>query len=151
MDNINSYIIIVIYPDGTIEKVARDSRNNHIEYMISLINSSVKLKTLIKEKNIYIPIDEEEIKRSQTHDLDEKFAKEGIIVLHNMLVDLNIDWFQSFHISLPSNLTSEQKEIMHNIVSKYDLSESWYGLLQDDELVDIKYDDMLNMISDKVK
>ena len=151
MDNINSYIIIVIYPDGTIEKVARDSRNDHIEYMISLINSSVKLKTLIKEKNIYIPIDEEEIKRSQTHDLDEKFAKEGIIVLHNMLVDLNIDWFQSFHISLPSNLTSEQKEIMHNIVSKYDLSESWYGLLQDDELVDIKYDDMLNMISDKVK
>ena len=156
MDDINDYIIIIVYPDGTIEKIVKDSRIYHMEYLVSLINSSKRLKKLVSEKNIYVPTDEDEIRFSTTYDLDAKLANEGLVIFHNLLIDLDIvdeidDWQKAFHITLPSTLSDKQKEILSSVLNNNDMSECWFGILNNNAIQDIDYEEVIEMINNKTK
>ena len=86
LENIKKYALILIYPDGYIEKVKRDDRQFHMEYFIELAENAARFKEIINQKNIYIP-DKEEAIFMLTYEIDYKLAKDGIIVIHNLFLD----------------------------------------------------------------
>ena len=124
MDDIDLYAVFVIYPNGMIEKIKKDNRFFHMEYMVSLVNDSKKLTKLVKKNNIYLPEDDMEIKCTLTYELD---------------------------ITLPHSLTNEQKNILFDILSNYDMTECWFGVYSNEKIIDIEYDELSKMFNQKTK
>ena len=155
LDNINSQAIFLIYPDGTIETIERDSRNFHMEYMVELLEKSEKLHELVKESNIHIPTDENEIKYLVTLELDTLLAQYGIISFHNILIDSvfeNQEYADTmFSVIMPSSLTDKQKEVLANIFKKYNMTESWFGVYQDNQIIDMEYNEVKERLDSKTK
>ena len=158
VNELDVYAIVLIYPDGKIEKIAKDGKMMfHMEYMVNLIKKSNRLKEIIKRNKFYIPKDKLEIKCTLTYPLDKLLAKEGIISLHNLDFDEDDiyneieDWERVFSITLPNEFTDEQKEEFRYITDNYDLSSGHFGIENNDEVVDIDYDEVINKLESKVK
>lgn len=156
METIDDYVIIVVYPDGRIEKIMKDDREFHMEYMVDLINHSEGLTRIAKENDVFIPDDEFEIKFSVTYTLDAELAKAGVITFHNLIIDLDVvskinDWKKLFYITLPNELSDSQKQILNDITSNYDFSECWFGVYRNNVIENIEYDELLGMIKNKTK
>ena len=155
LNNIESYAIILIYSDGSIENIKADNRKFHMEYFLTMINNSNKLKEIIDNSGSYIP-DEEEAKLMLTYEIDTKLAQNKVIAIHNLFFDEEAredidDWQKDYYISFPSELTDIQKEIILATNNKYDLSSSWFCKLQDNKLIDISYLEMLELLKSKIK
>ena len=156
LDNIKKYAIILIYSDGQIEKVKADGRKFHMEYFFTLNNQSTRLNQIIKQANVYMPDDEITAKLLLTYELDEALARNGVITIHSLFLDEEIreeieDYSCDYYISMPSELSDKQQEIMNDIIHNYDMKECWYARLIDDKLDDIEYEDMKSMLSSKIK
>lgn len=156
MENIDKYAIIVVYPDGMIEKINKDEKEFHMEYMVDLINHSERLTKITKENDIYIPDDEFDIKLSTTYTLVAELAKAGVITFQNLVIDLDVvkeitDWKKNFLIILPNQLSDDQKQILNNMINNYDFSESWFGVYLNNVIKDIGYEEFLEMVRNKTK
>ena len=86
MDNIEEYANIVIYPDGLIEGNKITNYSCHMEYLIILANNSPRLRSVFEKYNIDLSINSD-FSKEPTYSTDLILAKEGIIVLHNMVLD----------------------------------------------------------------
>ena len=157
-DDIRTYAIIIIYPDGVIEKAKIGTRIFHMEYIADMIKSSHRLKRAIKRQNVYIPKDEEEIKYMLSYDIDKSLAKEGIIIIHNLSLDKEVkeeieDWSRNYYISMPTELSEKQKSIFASICDNCDISSSWFAAYSaiEDDLVEITFDEMKASINGKAK
>ena len=73
---IKDYAIILIYPDGSIDKILADKRKFHMEYYMSLIEESKRLQEIVKKHNVSLPRDIKEAKLMLTYELDTKLAEE---------------------------------------------------------------------------
>ena len=137
--------IFLIYPDGLIEYIIEDNINFlHKEYFIVLRNANSRLKLLVEKQNIPIPTVFDIYKNTDTYDIDLALAHNGVIALHNY-------WNYDFNITLPSELTDKQREIMKKISNEYNLSSSSYSRLIGNELKDIEYPDFINMLGKQKK
>ncbi len=156
IDNLDKYALIFIYPNGVIDKILIDDRAYHMQYYMNVINKSRRLQEIIKRNNIKLPKDENEAIYMTTYDIDTILAKDGIIVFHNLfpnhdlMKELDLE-FQNFFITLPNELSIEQREIMNNLINKNNVINSWYGKYDNGKLIDIKYDEFKDMVINKIK
>ena len=156
IDNLDKYALIFIYPNGVIDKILIDDRAYHMQYYMGIINKSSRLQEIIKRNNIKLPKDENEAIYMTTYDIDTILAKDGIIVFHNLFPNQDLMKeldlvFQNFFITLPNELSIEQREIMNNLINKNNFINSWYGKYDNGKLIDIKYDEFKEMIINKIK
>ena len=91
-----------------------------------------------------------------TYEIDTESAKEGVIVIHNLLLDEELrseisNYSCNYYVSMPTELSNQQKEIMSNIINNYDMENSWFSTLVDGNLEDITYDEIKNILSNKNK
>ena len=91
-----------------------------------------------------------------TYEFDIELAKEGVIVIHNLFLDEELrskisNYSCNYYISMPTELSNQQKEIISNIIDNYDMENSWFSTLVDGNLEDITYDEIKNILSNKNK
>ncbi len=158
INNLKYSSLLLIYPDGYIDRVNINRKVLHMDYFIDLCKNSTRFQEIIDQENINMPKNISLSENILTTDVDTKLAKKGIVVLHNLFIlevlknDEMIDNAPLlFYISLPDNLSINQKEIMNNLINKYDLSCCLYAIFNDFELVDISYDDILKRFNEKTK
>lgn len=155
INDINLYASIMIYPDGHVEKIEKDSRIFHMEYLIGLINKSQRLKKIIRDNNLYIPDNKLDIQCTLTTEYDKEITKNGIIILYNILIDDPMEYDDTcdtlFHVKLPAVLTDTQKIILSSIMNNFEMSNSYYGIYQDNKIVDIEYGEVQSLTSNKTK
>ena len=137
MDDLEKYAMIVIYPDGSFEGNKISNYDCHMEYLILLANSSPRLLDIFKRNDIELSL-KSEAARQTTYKADLKLAKEGIIVLHNMVLD--DETLQGFYITTPSTVNDVQKQTLNQILDGFDMQDGWLGYLEDNELIDVSFD-----------
>ena len=160
MGNINNFrkdAIIIIYPDGLVKEVAIDKRLLHMKYFIDLYKEDKYFKEFTDDNEIVVPNDID-FSNSTTYSLDKELARSGVIVLHNLFIDEiyeNDKFIDStppqFYVSIPSVMSDEQKNILNELCDNYDMSCSLYGQYLDDELDDITYDELIEILKTKKK
>lgn len=156
LDNPQKYAIILIYPDGMIDKIARDEKIFHMEYFIELSHHSKRLNNFIKHQNILMPKDTFEAKMMRTIEIDTKLANHGVITIHNLFLDQDVrdeieDWEKDFYITMPHELSENQKEIIKDFIDNYDMSNNWFGIYNNDKFDDATIDEVMSMIQKKGK
>ena len=149
MNNLETYAIILIYPDGLIENIKLDKRRFHMQYFLSLAKESKRLEGIINSKKIQMPKNDINATLMLTYEIDEKLAEEGVIAFHNLLID--DETLNDFYITVPNKLSDEQNSIMKSIIENYDMSKSWYGILEQSHINDTTYDEIIRLINNKTK
>ena len=149
MENLKKYAIIVIYPDGTVEKNKLNKYDPHIQYLYALMEKSNRLQEAAKKTNITIPNNYKTL-TIPTDALDKKLANVGLVILHNFLID--DETLEDFYVTTPHELTDIQKEILNQI---FDGSESYRGIFatidDDGDLVDIQDEDVNELLGIRTK
>ena len=147
MDNIEEYANIVIYPDGLIEGNKITNYSCHMEYLIILANNSPRLRSVFEKYNIDLSINSD-FSKEPTYSTDLILAKEGIIVLHNMVLD--DETLKGFYITTPSSINDMQRQSLRKLLDGFDMQDGWLGCLKDDELEDVSFDSLEDMFG-KIK
>ncbi len=147
MDNIEEYANIVIYPDGLIEGNKITNYSCHMEYLIILANNSPRLRSVFEKYNIDLSINSD-FSKEPTYSTDLILAKEGIIVLHNMVLD--DETLKGFYITTPSSINDMQRHSLRKLLDGFDMQDGWLGCLKDDELEDVSFDSLEDMFG-KIK
>ena len=147
MDNIEEYANIVIYPDGLIEGNKITNYTCHMEYLIILANNSPRLRSVFEKYNIDLSINSD-FSKEPTYSTDLILAKEGIIVLHNMVLD--DETLKGFYITTPSSINDMQRQSLRKLLDGFDMQDGWLGCLKDDELEDVSFDSLEDMFG-KIK
>ena len=153
MDDFKELAIMLIYPDGSLEKVPINDRLLHMNYFVDLESTSGKFKEALNRCKLEL-IDKFGIVELITYELDYRLAKQGIIAFHNLFIyEIKKDREYAdknppeYYISMPRELTEEQKEKMREIDEHYDMSTSYYAAPGTDKLEDISYEEALKLYS----
>ena len=147
IDILPQLAILLIYPDGEVEYSSTDYRVYHMEHFIDLAISNSRLNMLTNTKNIPIPREFDFRNSPITYDVDTALAQNGVAIFHNLYSDDGL----AFNVTLPSNLTPEQRDLIKRILNQYDLSESSYASLTNDLFDTITYSDFCDMIHNQEK
>ena len=175
MDNLKDFrksALIIIYPDGTVKNVLINQKVIHLMYYVNLYNNDEYFKKIVDENNIHVPNDFFESKMILTYEIDKALAKIGVVVFHNLFMfeiikdeDFIKNTPPQFYVSLPNELTNEQKAVINRLYRDYDMSYNLYSKyaksliissdsnheFSEDELVDISYDEFENMVESQNK
>ena len=145
MDSFYKIAVMAIYPDGYIDEVFIEDQTTHKHYYNKLFNESKRFSEIIKDKS--------KISDNFIHKLDELFVKNKIIVFNNLYIfeiskDKNYLKYNvpNYFCYLPKTLTSEQKNILNDLFNNYNLSDSAFVNILDDEIVPLDYYDILNSV-----
>lgn len=154
MEDFNEQAIVVIYPDGTIEKIEITDKLLHMHYFRMLYEKSPRFKKAIQESNI----DLDEISaniRGGYSNLNFFLSELGIISFLNLRIkEIKRNKIYSkakpyFLVTLPKEISEEQKEVLNNLFKEYDCSKNHYGKLVDFQYIDINYDQVVDIVDEK--
>ena len=151
--------ITFLYPDGKVKYIPIiNERYIHLNYYIDLYHNSFEFRKLADENDIYIPDSIYDSKMIVTNEIDKDLARIGIIVFHNMMLNRiyrDKDYIKNtppqFYITLPYEFTNEQIGVLKNLCTDNDMSCSIYGMLIDEDIDDITYEEFALLIREKQK
>ncbi len=159
MDNISELVntaIMLIYPEGGIDRLPIDKDRHHMKYFLKLLNKSSYFSDIIKKNNINLANKSGELSDISTYELDANLTELGIIVVRNLdIPEIQKDQnflehsFPQYTFSIPKNFSTGQNKIMNKLLNDYDLQECWFFHNSGDGLEDIEYDDVIAMITNK--
>ena len=158
IENLKNSAIIIIYPNGIIKNIPVDARLLHIRYLKDLYEQDNEFKEFADKNNVIVPKDFFKMNTLFTYGIDTDLARAGVVVLHNLFileVQKNSEYIKNappqFYVTLPSVLSNEQTSILKDVCNDFDMSCSLYGILMDDELDDITYDEFMHILKSKNK
>ena len=158
IENIKKSAIIIIYPDGKIKNIPIDTRLLHLRYFIDLYHQDKEFKDFADNNNVFIQDSFFDSNMLLTYEIDKDLARAGVIALHNLFiyeVQKNSEYIKNappqFYVTLPSVLFNEQTSILKDVCNDFDMSCSLYGILMDDELDDITYEEFIHILNNKTK
>ena len=152
----NKNAIILIYPDGKIDKSIIKDRDIHLAYFKEISNNSPRFKKILEENNININDMRGNIKAKFTN-LNIILSELGIISLLNLRIKeiKRNKIYESarprFLITLPEELSEEQKNRLISIFKENDCSKCTFGKYINYEPIDIDYIDVADMLTAKQK
>ena len=152
----NKNAIILIYPDGEIDKSIIKDRDIHLAYFRNMSNSSPRFNKLLEENNININDMKGNIKARFTN-LNLILSEFGIISFLNLRIkEIRRNKIYEtarprFLITLPNELSNEQKHKLINIFKENDCSKCLFGKYSDYEPIDIEYNDVIDLLTSKQK
>ena len=156
MKNINENAIIVIYPNGKIEKRQIDENLLHISYFRELCDESPDFKKILNENNINVYNIKGNI-RNGFNNLNILLSELGIISFYNLRIKeirknkLYEKAKPYFFITLPKELTENQSLILKDMFNDYDFSKCHFGKYIDYEPKDIEYENVFDSVNIKHK
>ena len=138
--------------DSQLEIIGNDTLNEednyHLQYFHSMRDNSTRLKEIIERKNVKLP-KSKVLACGTPYKIDLALAKEGVIALHNMKLD--DETLDNFFITMPESLNDIQKQCLNNILNDYDMSESSFSYLFEDELLDVEFDEISDILGKIIK
>ena len=148
MEDFYNTAIMIIYPDGVIDRINVENKTLHKYYYDKLIDEGIRLKEFIKDKRI--------VQDEAIHKINIYLTKKGIIAINNIRI-YNIvrdkDYLKNnvpdFVFNLPDELTIEQKEVLKKLFDQYYLNYSMFGVPQIDNYDVIDYYDLLNLVNEQ--
>ena len=152
----NKNAIILIYPDGEIDKSIIKDRDIHLAYFRDISNISPRFNKLLEENNININDMKGNIKARFTN-LNLILSELGIISFLNLRIkEIRRNKIYEtarprFLITLPNELSSEQKHKLISIFKENDCTKCSFGKYADYEPFDIEYTDVVDMLATKQK
>lgn len=156
MKNINENAIIVIYPNGKIEKRAINDNLLHISYFRELCDESPEFKTILEEHNINVFNIKGNI-RNGFNNLNILLSELGIISFYNLRIKeirrnkLYEKAKPYFLVTLPEELTDEQNLLLREMFNEYDFSKSHFGKYIAYKPKDIEYENIFESVNTKHK
>ena len=136
--------IILIYPDGYIDKIKKDEREYHMEYLFELVNKSNRLYECLSNNHIYLPDNPIDARETFIFDINKVLANNGVLVINSINlceIAMGNDFPDNYHVYLPSNLTDIQKELFRSILTDDDLKRTTIGKCENNEIIDINFDE----------
>ena len=156
MDNFYNTAIMVIYEDGSIDKLEIGDKLLHMHYFAHLYKKNSKFKKIILENDLGFCDEEENVDNFFTYQLDLGLANQNIIAMHNLNIKEiheNPNYLEKnipkFIFTMPSNLTNEQKTVLEQILNENDLYDSEFLVYEKDHFGSLEYEDIINLVHQK--
>ena len=152
MNDIYNIAIMLIYPDGHIDKMYVDRETLHSHYYKELANKNSRFKQIVDARNIDIDNYDFEVNIDLVN-------KDNIIVINNIdirriveekdFLEKNVPYFL---FGIPEQLTDEQKSVLLDLFENNYLNSAAYAHLKEEGPEPINYYDLLNSLYDtKIK
>lgn len=148
--------IMVIYKNGMIDRLPINKKTLHMQYFLELLEKSPYFFQTVYTNNINLVDKTGEISNISTYKLDYDLTKLGIIVVRNINVaDISKDEeflqneFPMYLFSLPQELSLEQKNIINDLIGKYNLQDSCFCYNSGEALEDLEYQDINRILNDR--
>ncbi len=145
--------IMLIYPDGKIDKLTIDGNLLHMNYFIELLGKSSYFLEFIHKNNLKFTDKKGRLLNISTYNLDINLTSLGVIIIRNLNIyelknqkDFAKNNIPQYAIGFPQVPTPIQVSLMNELFNTIDLKNSFYYCNIESNLRDITYEDALNIL-----
>lgn len=156
MDNFYTVAVMLIYKDGSIDKLKINDKVFHMQYFAHLYKKSSKLKKIILENDLEFWDEEENVSNLFTYQLDLCLVNQNVIAIHNLNIkEIQTDpkYLQNnipkFIFTMPNELSIQQKEVLRKLFFEADVYDSEFLLYLEDHFESIDYEGINDLIRQK--